>query len=168
MLTCFSDPTFDQEEPITEQLVQIWLKFNEFEARLMESDVAEASLDAMWIIGRALEEDLPAPTEESPESPAVDCRLLAASIWILRCAKDFYEWARENADPDAEPQKTYQFQGGPLYDGRPTMCPERWDFWRHRLEEIIALDSVLQVPTREAVLQAAEAMKTVEADTGSS
>lgn len=162
------DPTFDQVEPITQRSVRRWLNFTEFEARLLESGVAGAYLYAIWDVRLALEEDLPASTEDSTEEPAADCRLLAASIWISRCAKDFYEWAQENVDTETKPQESSLLRGGPLYSGRPAMCPERWNFWRHRLEELGGSDSLLQPSTREVVLKAAEAMRLVEADMGSS
>lgn len=164
----FSEPTTSQSEPITKRSVQRWLNFNEFEARLMESDVTGAFHDAMWALQLALEEDLPASTEESTEEPAADCRLLAASIWISRCAKNFYEWAQENPDLDTAGPETYQFKGGPLYRGRPTMCPERWEFWQHRLELLGAPESGLMPQTREAVHRAAEAMRTVTTGVSSS
>lgn len=151
-------------EPFTETAAQEWLNFNEFEAKLLEAGSYGAHFDAMLVLQLALEEELPTAAEDG----LADCRVMAASIWLSRCAKDFFQWAQENVDPEVTPHEGSHFVAGPLYNGRPYICPERWEFWQHRLEELGAPDSGLLPQTREAVQRAAEAMRTVTAGVGSS
>lgn len=163
-LICILDPTISDLEPFTERSAQGWLKFNEFEARLLEAGSFGAYVEAMAVLELALEEELPTAAENG----VADCRVMAASIWLSRCAKNFLEWAQENVDPETTPGEGSYFAAGSLYNGRPYMCFERWGFWQQRLEELGVPDSGLQPQTREAVHKAAEAMRTITAGTGSS
>lgn len=118
----------------------------------------------MLVVQLALEEELPTAAGDG----LADCRAMAASIWLSRCSKKLFEWAQENVDPEVTPHKGSHWVAGPLYNGRPCMCPERWDFWQRRLEELGAPDSGLLPQVREAVHRAAEAMRTVTARVSSS
>lgn len=163
-LTFILDPTIIEEEPLTVNSAQGWLKFNEFEARLLEAGSIGAYLDAALVLQMALEEELPIAAEDG----VADCRVMAASIWLSRCAKHFFEWAQENANPEILPDEGSYLEAGPLYDGIPYVCPKRWDFWQHRLEELGAPDSGLLPHIQEAVHRATEAMRTVAGGVGSS
>lgn len=114
----------------------------------------------MFVLQLALEENLPTATEGA----VADCRVLAASFWILHGAKPFFEWAQENVDLDIPPSEAATYlEGGSLYSGRPIMCHDRWGFWLHRLEELGNPGSGLGAQTRETVLEAAQVMRMVEA-----
>lgn len=159
-----SDPTYTDMEPITDQSAQRWLKFNEFGARLLEADAAGLYLSAIWVLRSALEEELPTTEAEPAGESAADCRVRAASFWILRCANKIFEWAQENADPETSPPESSCFHAGALYSGRPVMCPERWQFWLHRLEQLEKPEFGLRPQTREIVVQAAQIMRTAQGD----
>lgn len=163
-LICNLDPTISDLESFTETTAQGWLNFNEFEARLLEAGSFGAYVEAMLVLQLALEEELPTAAGNG----VTECRVMAASIWLTHCAKNFFEWAQENVDPEITPGEGSHFGAGSLYNGRPCMCPERWDFWQHRLEELGAPDSDLVQQTREAAHKAAEAMRTTTAGRGSS
>ncbi|KAJ4392947.1 hypothetical protein N0V93_002151 [Gnomoniopsis smithogilvyi] len=155
-----TDPTIQEEEPLTEQLAQGWFNFNEFEARLLEAGSAGAYLDAILVLQLALEEELPTAAGDL----LTDCRVQAATVWLLRCGKQLYEWALENVDPEIQPFEESYFEAGSLYSGRPFMCPERWGFWLHRLEELGKPEHRLGPLTCETVLQAAQVMRAAQGD----
>lgn len=158
-LTCISDPTVPQEECLTRQSAQRWMNFNEYEALLFQAEAARGYSDAMIVLQLALEEDLPTADNEA----IADCRVLAASSWILHCAKIFFEWAQENVDAEVSPSGTSAYlEAGTLYQGKPMICHERWTFWRHRFEELGKPNSILGSQARETSLRAAQVMRMVE------
>lgn len=69
-------------------------------------------------------------------------------------------------DNDEYPRLVPDPTVGPLYPGPPALCPDRWDFWLARLDDIASEASGFGDPVRHAALEAAKAMRAAEEEAG--
>jgi hypothetical protein len=127
-----------------------WLSMNSFAARLHSEGLVDATCLGLHVLRSALE-------EENPVREPANCKISAASEWIIRTGVEFYREVR-NPDP-LHKDKSYLQATGSLYKGRPGFCQERWQFWKLRFSKV--KDEVDKEVT-EMVQQAVGAMEKAE------
>lgn len=157
-----TDPTTGYME-FTNKAAQAWQNMNTFGALCLGGSIGGTYYEAMAALRWALEEE-PCDIQE-----VMDCRIKAACPWITHSSKPLLRWALENVGyTDVTPDDAGNYVAeGPLYDGPPTMCLQRWGFWIDRFEEL-GKDGSSGVgdESRKLSLEAATTMRKVEAQLG--
>lgn len=126
------DPMEDTEE-FTPESAQIWRNLSSFAARCMGAGVLGPYTQVIDALREALEEEL----DIDQDLARAECRIQVACEWIAHGAKPLLWWARENIGIfDFAEDSTQYFPGGPLYQGPPAVCLQRWGFWQTRFEEL--------------------------------
>jgi hypothetical protein len=125
-----------------------WTNINAFAARLTAAAAVDFSVYGIWAMRSALETPIDAlPADEVPAA------LQAASAWLQLAGRPMHDseqrWARS-------PQHGDPARGGPLYEGPPGFCAERWALWRARLR-VLASDDRLDAKTAQMLRAAATA-----------
>ncbi|KAE8154851.1 hypothetical protein BDV25DRAFT_82920 [Aspergillus avenaceus] len=103
--------------------VNEWVSLNSFTARLLALGGVPWYNFAIWSLREGLE-------EECPET-AVDCHLAVAREWFRHSGPVLRQQATV-----AETKEERMLAGGSLYQGPAKLCPERWTFWKERLDQI--------------------------------
>jgi hypothetical protein len=65
---------------------------------------------------------------------AMDCNVMAASVWIRYGGKTLYEYLSGDVSDDED--HMILRAPGTLFDGRASSGLERWEFWKGRAVEI--------------------------------
>jgi Protein of unknown function (DUF3632) len=132
------------------------LNLTSFIARLIGVGLINPLNFALWELRDALETKI-----DSKEM--VSCKVSAASEWIIRCGKRLY---KETLQRDVERLDAMQRdeavpKGGPLYNGRPGFCRERWQFWKRRFSKV---KGEVDEAAAKMALEAVSAMERIEKD----
>ncbi|KAI0899437.1 hypothetical protein F4806DRAFT_492427 [Annulohypoxylon nitens] len=123
-----------------------WLNLSSFLARLFQKRVAYWLNFPLW----ELRDDL-----EEPLSPALlTIKMPIVREWLRHAALEIRQESLLRALTD-EPEggrHGYPYRPGPLFEGEKGFTVERWNFWKHRLEEIRDnVDENLRVVVNEAI-----------------
>ncbi|XXH00800.1 hypothetical protein Hte_007151 [Hypoxylon texense] len=113
-----------------------WRNYNSFIARITRDHFNFWLVIPMWQLRDTLEEP---PMKGS----AMRCRIWVASEWIIHCADHLFNFV--NTKDDIDESTARAFKGGPLYDGRPPLGVERWQFWKKRFSELAANATSLEL-----------------------
>ncbi|KAI1079784.1 hypothetical protein F5B20DRAFT_542408 [Whalleya microplaca] len=149
----WDDPTESGEE--LNQDFAKWKNLNSFVARLTSTDFAPWMNLPIWQLRTALEE----PPERGS---TMECRVWAASEWLIQCANVILDEMDSKEELDESTARA--IKTGPLFDGNPPLSVERWEFWRKRLSEIsndtssLELDSAISERISDA-LKSMDAVK---------
>jgi hypothetical protein len=95
-------------------------------ARLKREDLIRGTIFAMRGLHDALE-------NENTVRDVANCNISVASEWLVRTGMQYRE--ARNGEPmlrDDPSMKTT----GPLYNGKPGRCLERWLFWKSRFSRV--------------------------------
>lgn len=122
----------DRVDPDYDWMREQWTRCNAFVARLvtMRCTALDYELYAIWTLSAALEEGLH-PDELWMDVPG-------AAVWVFY-AGDFLFNSRREWEPTGNRSVA---QGGPLWQGKPGFCVERWQFWKERFGAIVERDDV--------------------------
>jgi Protein of unknown function (DUF3632) len=172
ILTLFSDPTEDSDEPLTPSAAARWQNLNSFTARLTASGhTCWAITFPIWSLRTALEEPAPPPMVGGAQL-AIETRLQVASEWILRCSALLFAEMTASDGREALDEDTVRAiaPGKLCEEGMSPLGRQRWNFWREKMEaminvggrekkeEVLRLDEVV----RQQVVKAVVVMKRVE------
>ncbi|KAK3986162.1 hypothetical protein QBC44DRAFT_224933, partial [Cladorrhinum sp. PSN332] len=127
----WADPT-NFVEICTPVSMEVWKRWNSFAAHLLTEDFTQLTVLAYWQLASALETRPP-----SSQDPAVlDCKLWAATEWLIRCGGVLYKHISFKGHLDE--QTIVSIPTGPLCEGLeiPVRSLERWNFWRLRLTQL--------------------------------
>lgn len=105
-----------------------WENLNSFVARLTEAGFAPWLNFPIWQLRMALE-------EPPVKGPAMACRLRVATEWVIHCADAIFE--EINLKEELDESLSRALKTGSLYEGKPPLSVERWNFWKKRFIEII-------------------------------
>ncbi|KAK8075341.1 hypothetical protein PG997_010004 [Apiospora hydei] len=154
----FMDPA--ALEDYSPHVLQEWRNANSFAARLTGAGILSPSYQEMNALRMVLEEDV----NLIDHAALKESRVLVACDWVKHCARPLLSWAQENLGyMDVPEEDTAAYcDNGPLYKGPHTMCLQRWGFWIERFQALGKPESGLRDELREAVLEAAQKMETVE------
>ena len=72
--------------------------------------------------------------QENTVREVANCDISVASQWVIRMGTELYREALaggplNNDEPGMK-------MTGPLYNGKPGLCPERWQFWKSRFSKV--------------------------------
>lgn len=82
---------------------------------------------------------------------------------MIHSDRSLFDWARQNKGRISITEEDAEYiEAGPLYDGVPVVCPQRWAFWESRLVELGKKKSGLKEETRNTMLEAAGSMTRIE------
>ena len=95
-------------------------------ARLKREDLIHGTIFAMRGLRNALE-------NKNTVREVANCNISVASEWIIRTGMQLYKEAR-NGEPLLDDDPSMKITG-PLYEGKPGLCLERWLFWKSRFSE---------------------------------
>lgn len=104
-----------------------WKNYNSFIARITRNDFDFWLALPIWQLRETLEE----PPVKGSE---MRCRIWVASEWIIHCTDHIFNFVNTKEEIDESTARAYQ--GGSLYDGKPPLRVERWEFWKKRFLEI--------------------------------
>ncbi|KAI4862153.1 hypothetical protein F4820DRAFT_431489 [Hypoxylon rubiginosum] len=133
-----------------------WRNYNSFIARITRDDFNFWLVLPVWQLRETLEEP---PVKGS----AMRCRIWVASEWIIHCADHIFNFM--NTKDDVDESTARAFKGGPLYDGRPPLSVERWEFWKQRFSALLTDATSLELdgPIAVWILDALKSMDGVKA-----
>jgi hypothetical protein len=126
---CLSDswdaPTEDGDIPSPKESSE-WVNLNSFAARLKREGLMHGTLLAVRMLRDALEKEI-------QFREIANCDISAASQWIIRSGMELYREVRNKCPLNDDPVMQIT---GPLYKGNPSLCPERWLFWKSRFSMV--------------------------------
>ncbi|KAA8647173.1 hypothetical protein EYZ11_003851 [Aspergillus tanneri] len=134
----------------TNQMAQEWINLNAFAARLLKVDAVSWTVFGIWELREALEE----PSEIS----RLECNVPAAAEWIRLSGELLYRQAIHGTEGKEEIPSVAT---GSLYNGKNTMCLERWKFWKCRFGDI---GEEADKHIRQVALKARREMEVIEQD----
>ena len=151
------DPTLEMENFDT-QKANIWIKESTFAARCLGAGIAVVYIQAIVALSSALEQ------EQTDGQAATECRVEVACGWITHAAATILRWAQDNIGRQVtEDDEEAYIENGPLYNGPPAVCLQRWGFWLDRFEAIGNGQLDIRKDLQEAAAEAAKTMKALEA-----
>lgn len=138
-----------REEPKRTEVIQKFKNVNTLAALLMRSgkEAFHYEVFATSTMSEALETTAQLETTASPEA-----FIPAAATWIAVLGRQMYQWDGNLGDPGS---------GGPLWQGQPGPCEERWKFWKKRFVEISESNDISQ-EARKAATEAAITMHEID------
>ncbi|KAB2569556.1 hypothetical protein DBV05_g11770 [Lasiodiplodia theobromae] len=119
------NPTYTGED-VGEEFTK-WENLNSFVARLTKAGFAPWLNFPIWQLRITLE-------EPPVKGPAMACRLRVATEWVIHCADAIFD--EINSKEELDESLARALRTGPLYEGKPPLSIERWDFWKKRFSEI--------------------------------
>ncbi|KAJ6519117.1 hypothetical protein C8R45DRAFT_950300 [Mycena sanguinolenta] len=137
--------------------IEAWANVNAFVARLTAENVREYSIYAIWAMRDALEE------RREEEGDWLDATVPAAAAWIGVWGREMYT-CREDLTPEdpryGNPAKPGNYMIQRTGNKKPEWSPERWAFWKLRLEEIVGEE--VSDETKAIAKAAVETMEEIE------
>ena len=94
------------------------MNLNAFSARLLDMGLANWVFFAVWSLRAALE-------QESAVRDIREYDILAGVQWIEHSGLTLY---RRLSDVELTEEGKRNLRGGPLYNGPPGLCSQRWEF----------------------------------------
>lgn len=150
----FTAPHGPHNKDPTAEDFETWLNLNSFAARVLARDLVLWKQFPVWQLREALENDI------DPKSEVFKNCLAVAAEWIKQSGS--FIWERWVADfEDSDYKEDSQVGPQPLYTGRTGLCPERWNFWKHRFGEISKLEG-LDDARRAVAVEAKKRMESIE------
>ncbi|KAK0647223.1 hypothetical protein DIS24_g7919 [Lasiodiplodia hormozganensis] len=125
LVQSLDNPTYTGED-VGEEFTK-WENLNSFVARLTKAGFAPWLNFPIWQLRMTLE-------EPPVKGPAMACRLRVAAEWVIHCADAIFE--EMNSKEELDESLARALRTGPLYEGKPPLSIERWDFWKKRFSEI--------------------------------
>ncbi|KAF5855118.1 hypothetical protein ETB97_009862 [Aspergillus alliaceus] len=123
MREAWVSPTYDNNTPTSEEIKE-WINLNAFAARLLQLDTISWAVYALWELRDALEQPC--------DGDILECNVVAAAQWIKYSGRALYT----SATNEDEGNDNFSAVNGPLYEGSPVLCLERWRFWKRRFGEL--------------------------------
>jgi uncharacterized protein DUF3632 len=89
-----------------------------------------------------------------------NCDISVASQWMVRSGMELYREARNGSPLNDDPVMR---NTGPLYKGKPGLCPERWLFWKSRFSKVTdEVDEEVVKMAQQAVCEMERAEKVMK------
>jgi Protein of unknown function (DUF3632) len=103
------------------------LNLNSFVAHLKREDLIHGTIFAVSELREALE-------DKNTVREVANYNIAVASEWIVRTGMQLYKEAR-NGEPLLDDDPSMKITG-PLYEGKPGLCLERWLFWKSQFSRV--------------------------------
>lgn len=122
-----TEPDFEDTEEADPGDFAKWRNLNSFAARLTSNSYSPWMNMPIGQLRGALE-------EPSPGGSSQETRLWVACEWLIRCSDVIHNYLIEEEEPEDAHLAT-----GELCDSSiPQLGPQRWEFWKRRLREVLA------------------------------